>query len=102
MAKINNFDENKTYVPDIYALLHALANGHFHRKHNTVWSAFNEAQNALILSGQPILGKSLKAYFKAVAAMYPGTGTRGATDAGASNAGRHISALVKLGVFKEI
>ena len=49
MAKINNFDENKTYVPDIYALLHALANGHFHRKHNTVWSAFNEAQNALIL-----------------------------------------------------
>lgn len=96
------FDENKTYVPNIYAYIHALANGHFNRKHNTVWTEFNKAQDSLILSGHQITGKALKAFFKAVAAMYPGTGARGATDAGASNAGRHISALVKLGVFKPV
>jgi predicted flavoprotein YhiN len=96
------FNQKQTYRPNIQAYINALANGHFNRRHNTVWTAFNKATDAIVLSGKPITGTDLKAYFKAVAASYPGTGARGATDAGAANAGRHISAIVKFSVFEPI
>ncbi len=96
------FDQNKDLKPNLQNYINVLAQGHFNRIHNTVWTALNKATDSLVLSGQVINGKVLKAYFQAVAANYPGTGARGATDAGAANAGRHISALVKLGVFETV
>lgn len=92
------FNQNNNYVFVLSAYIDALAHGHFDRKHNTVWTAFNKATDELIHKG-PQLGSVIKSYFRTVAADYPGTGTRGATDAGACNAGRHISALVQLGIL---
>ena len=95
MAK---FNQNQSYIFNLHAYIEALANGHFDRLYNTVWTAFNKATDGLIYTN-PTSGKDIKTYFQNVAANYPGTGTRGATDAGACNAGRHISALVKLGIL---
>lgn len=95
---MTKFDQNRKYVFDLLAYIDALAKGHFNRKHNTVWTAFNKDTDALI--NMPVtLGRDIKAYFRNTAKNYPGTGARGATDEGAANAGRHISALVKFGVL---
>ena len=98
MAK---FSQKKSYAFDLHAYIDALAHGHFNRKHNTVWTAFNRSTDAL-MQITPLQGKVIKSYFRNVAATYPGTGTRGAKDKGARNASHHISALVKYSVLKEV
>lgn len=95
MAKFNQMSD---YAFDTQAFIDALQQGHFNCKHNTVWTALNKRTYELT-NIQPLPGRVIKSHFRKVAANYPGTGTRGATDAGAMNAGRHISALVKLGVL---
>ena len=92
------FNQEKSYVFVLSAYIDTLRKGHFNLKHNTVWAEFNKATDALIHKG-PQPGSDIKSYFRTVAANYPGTGTRGATDAGACNAGRHISALVRFGIL---
>ena len=100
MAKQKLFNQNIPWIGDLSAYFSALREGHFHTPYNTVWKEFNKATDRLIVGMPPMLGKDIKDYFNNVAKHYPGTGTRGAQDEGRANAGRYISALVRLGVLK--
>ena len=102
MAKKKLFNQNIFWGADNLDYFSALREGHFHTRHNTVWTELNKATDRLVVGMPPMLGKDIKDYFNNVTKNYPGTGTRGAQDEGRANAGRHISALVRLGVLKPV